>query len=530
MKPWIEANHLAPWTPFAWAGLVFLVITALMFDTAASAVSIWERSSTFTHGYFILPIFVWLIWRKRDLLATLPSKPDWLPVPLILGSGLMWLLSGLAGIQVGQHIALVMIIIFSFWAIVGREIASQLKFPLAFLFFLAPVGEELVPHLMNITADFTVGAIRLTGVPIYREGLFFSLPSGNWSVVEACSGIRYLIASMTLGTLYAYLNYTSIQRRLLFIALSAIVPIFANGIRAFMIVMIGHHSDMKLATGVDHLVYGWLFFGVVMFMLFSLGALFAEPEESTGSDSLSEKSESVRRGIADTDPSASKSSSLNIAKSGRFAASVMIVAVCVAAWPAWSVAMNSLTETSTLSNREINSILSGSSVVDAESEQRTNDPTYWFPHMSGYDAHLESLISESGLPVVKAQAFVYITQKQGKEMISSSNVLVKSEDPVWRITRHRVVSNKAKAPDPHLIEENLIESDLDRKLVWRWYTVGDSSTTSPVIAKLIEARDKLLFRQSRSVTYLLETDADNSNAQVALEEAFAHLNVHKESQ
>ena len=103
-------------------------------------------------------------------------------------------------------------------------------------------------------------------------------------------------------------------------------------------------------------------------------------------------------------------------------------------------------------------------------EQRTNDPTYWFPHMSGYDAHLESLISESGLPVVKAQAFVYITQKQGKEMISSSNMLVKSEDPVWRITRHRVVSNKAKAPDSQLIEENLIESDLDRKLVWRWYT------------------------------------------------------------
>ena len=115
-------------------------------------------------------------------------------------------------------------------------------------------------------------------------------------MVEACSGIRYLIASMTLGTLYAYLNYDSTQRRLLFIALSAIVPIVANGLRAFLIVMIGHHSDMKLATGVDHLVYGWLFFGVVMFFLFSLGALFSEPQDSTRPDSTEDpKSVYTRR-------------------------------------------------------------------------------------------------------------------------------------------------------------------------------------------------------------------------------------------
>ena len=153
-----------------------------MYDTAASMVSIWERSSTFTHGYFILPIFLWLVWRKRAELATLPSSPDWLAIPFVLGSGLLWLLSGLAGIQVGQHVALVLIIIFSFWAVVGRDIAMSLRFPLAFLFFLAPVGEELVPMLMNITADFTVGAIRLTGIPIYREGLFFSCPqaTGLW--------------------------------------------------------------------------------------------------------------------------------------------------------------------------------------------------------------------------------------------------------------------------------------------------------------------------------------------------------------
>ena len=53
---------------------------------------------------------------------------------------------------------------------------------------------------------------------MYREGLQFVIPSGNWSVVEACSGVRYLIASVMVGTLFAYLNYSTMRRRLIFVA------------------------------------------------------------------------------------------------------------------------------------------------------------------------------------------------------------------------------------------------------------------------------------------------------------------------
>ena len=95
-------------------------------------------------------------------------------------------------------------------------------------------------------------------------------------MVEACSGVRYLISSITLGCLYAYLTYRSTLRRALFIGLSIVVPIIANGLRAYMIVMIGHLSGMELATGVDHLIYGWLFFGLVMFVMFWIGSFWRE--------------------------------------------------------------------------------------------------------------------------------------------------------------------------------------------------------------------------------------------------------------
>ncbi len=75
------------------------------------------------------------------------------------------------------------------------------------------------------------------------------------------------------------MTYRSLARRIAFVALSLIVPIFANGIRAYLIVMTGHLSDMSLAVGVDHLIYGWIFFGFVMMLLFWIGSIWREDDK-----------------------------------------------------------------------------------------------------------------------------------------------------------------------------------------------------------------------------------------------------------
>src|SRR5262249_32061829 len=153
-------------------------------------------------------------------------------------------------------------------------------FPLAFLFFAVPIGEFLLPQLMEWTAGFTIAALKLSGIPVFREGQQIAIPSGTWSVVEACSGVRYLIASIVAGALYAYLIYRSPARRLVFIGVSIVVPIVANWVRAYLIVMIGHLSGNVLAAGVDHLIYGWMFFGVVMLIMFWIGSRWREHDTS----------------------------------------------------------------------------------------------------------------------------------------------------------------------------------------------------------------------------------------------------------
>ena len=246
--------------------------------TAESMVSIWSRSETFTHGFFIAPISLWLIWRRREQLriATPTTSPIWmLPLALL---GVCWWVGDMIGANVVVQFSFVGMLIAAVFFMLGWTVARIILFPLLFLLFAVPFGEFLLPLLIEKTADITVFALRLTGVPVYREGNSFLIPSGAWSVVEACSGVRYLIASVVVGALFAYLNYRSWQRRAVFVAVSIVVPILANWVRAYLIVMLGHLSGNRIATGVDHVIYGWLFFGIVISILFAIGARWYEPE------------------------------------------------------------------------------------------------------------------------------------------------------------------------------------------------------------------------------------------------------------
>src|SRR5690606_24456170 len=151
------------------------------------------------------------------------------------------------------------------------------------------------------------------------------IPSGDWSVVEGCSGLRYLIASITLGCLYAYLTYRSQVRRLVFVAVALIFPVIANGLRAYMIVMIAHLSDMKLALGVDHFIYGWVFFGLVMLLMFWIGSFWSESQAH--SNSVSSAAAATRAERLDT---------------VRLAKCAAVVLACSLFWPIWAAHIEEL--------------------------------------------------------------------------------------------------------------------------------------------------------------------------------------------
>ncbi|MEE9346309.1 MAG: exosortase A, partial [Methylococcales bacterium] len=239
-------------------------------------ISTWWNIGTYTHGFAIFPISIWIIWTLRDSIRTTIPMPTIKGIMALLVISLIWLIANQVGLIGIQQFALISMIQIFVWTILGGVVYKKLLFPLLFLYLAVPFGDFLIKPMMEMTADFTVMVLRLTGIPVYRNGLFFMLPTGHWSVVAACSGVRYLIASLTVGILFAYFSYSSWHKRLLFTAASIITPIIANSLRAYLIVLIGHFSNMELATGIDHFVYGWLFFGIVIALMMWVGSKFQD--------------------------------------------------------------------------------------------------------------------------------------------------------------------------------------------------------------------------------------------------------------
>lgn len=272
-------NLPKPWRlPLLALALSWALLVALYYDTGAGMVVIWERNDSFAHAWVVPPIAAWLVWRKRADLAVLVPRPAlrwlWPLVPV----GLLWAVGELASGNAPTQFALVGMMVLMVPTLLGTEVARRIAFPLGFLFFAVPFGDFLTPWLIDRTADFTVVALRATGIPVYREGTQFVIPSGSWSVVHACSGIRYLTASLMVGALFAYLNYRSHLRRWIFVGVSIVTPLVANWLRAYLIVMLGHLSGNELAVGVDHIIYGWVFFGLIMLVMFTAGSRWAEAD------------------------------------------------------------------------------------------------------------------------------------------------------------------------------------------------------------------------------------------------------------
>jgi exosortase A len=255
---------------------LLLSIVALFWGSFSAMAAVWSNSENFSHGWLIAPISVWLIWQQRQSFQHLkPNASIW----GLLGLGvcaLAWLSGELARVSVVKSVAVVLMIPCSVLLFAGWQIFKSVLFPLLFLITMVPAGEGLTPILMEHTAEVLVWAVQASGIPIFREGMHFTLPSGRWSVVEACSGLRYVIAAAILALLFVYLNFSSWTRKLLFVAACLILSVLANWMRAYMIVMIGHFSQMRYGVGDDHVVYGWVFFGLVMTLIFWVGSKFGD--------------------------------------------------------------------------------------------------------------------------------------------------------------------------------------------------------------------------------------------------------------
>jgi exosortase A len=263
----------------AWAlalAIGVLLLGLIFREECAAAVTVWYDSTAYSHCFFVIPIAAYLVWDRRADLVGVPIIPAFWAALAAVPLGIAWIAAERLGIMEGRQLVAMSLVEILFVTVLGWRMSWAVAAPLLYLYFLVPFGAFLTPVLQSITAWFIYVGLDVIGIPFNSDGLIIEIPAGRFYVAEACAGLRFLIASIAFGALYAVLMYRSPGRRVAFLVASVVIPIAANGLRALGIVLLGHVLGSAQAAAADHLLYGWIFFSIVILLLILAGLPFRE--------------------------------------------------------------------------------------------------------------------------------------------------------------------------------------------------------------------------------------------------------------
>jgi exosortase A len=450
----------------SWAGL-FLLFWRDAFDMAA----IWWNSSTFNHCLLIVPVLAWLVMQRKPQLAQLQPQ-GWWPALLYVAAGAGgWLLGEAAGVGLSRQLGLVMMLQGSVAAILGPKVARGLLFPLFYMFFLVPFGEEAVPILQTVTAKMCMVLLGWTGIPAHIDGIFITTPGGYFKVAEACSGVKFLVAMMAIGALVANLSFSGWPRRVVFMAVCVIVPVFANGLRAFGTVYIAQSQGIAFAASFDHVFYGWIFFAIVIALIIGIGWRFFDKRADAPAFDPEDLQGPVRFSLS----------------TRAVLAFVLVMGVSPAVWSAAVMARSSPVPAQIALPQ-----IQGWSIVPYA-------PRYpWQPHFSGSNHHLLGRYRNATGAEVEMFIAVYDRQEEGRELVGYGQGAV---DPTsrWAWTANLSAPGNAKA-------ERITAPGPVARDVISFYRVGGVTTGSAARTKLATMKARLLGGNQQAVAILVSAE------------------------
>lgn len=493
-----SGSHARPW---ALAGVHFALLTllagAVFWPTVLSMAAVWWSTPTFHHGFAVLPVTLVLIWRKRRQLAAEPVRPEPRALaPLALGAAL-WLAGEAGALQLFQHAGLAVMLAALAFGVCGWALIRHGWFPLLFLGFMVPAGDQLVPLLQDVTAAIAVWLLQAAGIPVMRDGVLLQTPSGLFEVAEACAGIRFLIANIVVASVFAHLNYRRWYKAAAFMALCIVVPILANGVRGFGIMLIAYWTDNEYAAGVDHIVYGWGFFAVVMLATLYAGSLFADrPAAEAPAQPKPGPAEGVARWmpVSRAQPLVTALMALGLLAAPAYAALVL----GNAPWEAPS---------------HLTPPRAGGAWTAAPGAPG------WRPVFAGATAELAQTYRHQ--PTDRTLAFYlayYAGQRQGSEPIQHANRVTGGEG--WtRIASRKETLAATDGPLPVNVERTAGPDGREWTLA-SWYWVGGRFTASRLEAKILQIKAALAGESRAAAAIVLAAETGGGAFPRALLEGF----------
>jgi exosortase A len=482
---------------WAWAGLsLALVGTAAGFvhrDALVAAAATWISSPTYSYGMLVPPVAAWLIWRQRAELRQMAPRPWPWGIVLIGGAALVARIGQVVSALAVEQLALIALLQAATLTLLGPAVFRRLAFPLFYLCLAVPLGAGLIAPLQELTARFAVGLLDLLGVPARMDGLLIRIPGATFHVAEACAGLRFLLASIAVGLLLAWLFLRRWWQRLLFIALSIALPIVGNGLRAAGVVLAAHRGGPSSAVSVDHLTYGYVFTGLLLACLGGLAAMFGSP----------------RRAAAAGPESAAGAIATN--RSRGPVALTATAALLMTALPA--LVARPADHCPVAPILDLPQIVAPWGPVSPAPD--------WRPVAAHPDAELWHGYRGKGRAVDLYVGY-YCSQRPGAEVVSETHRL--TGDERWLVQaqgRDRLDAGAGRLP----VQTVEIRYAGQRRLVAVWYWVDGRFTADPLGAKLLQTKAALLGGPASAAVIVASTpyDTDVSVARATLGQALVAM-------
>lgn len=450
-------------------GIATVAILLIFRADVVRLVDLWWVSTTYGHCLFIGPVLGWLVWQRRPELARLTPAAWWPGLALVAAGGAGWLMGEAGQVAFARQFGLVMMLQGAVVTILGAEVARGLQFPLAYAFFLVPFGEGLEPPLQTLTVALVMPLLHLAGIPAVSNGVLIHAGRYYFEVAEACSGAKFVIAMLAFGVLVANVCFVSWRRRAIFMIVALVVPVLANGLRAFATIWAANLTSVEAATGFDHIVYGWIFFGLVMAAVLAIGwRWFDRAPDAPAFDPAT-------------------LTALGWGRIGLIAATLLVVATAAAPF-GWSAAIAGhappLAPTAALPD------------VPGWRRVPVSRTALWQPYHPNADRTLFGRYTD-GVDTVDLAIAAYASQHQGKELVSFGTGVLREED---RWVRVQDLPGLSGGSAMRIVAPGPVE-----RVVATWYVLGGTVTADEKRVKIETMKARLLGGDQRAVAIHLST-------------------------
>jgi exosortase A len=322
--------------------------------------TIWENSfddGTYSHAYLIPVISIYLYYNLAKIgQLRYREQVSVLPIMLIFASAALLFVMSSAQISLGYWAATLAILLSSIMLIYRTN--WQLIFPTLFLAFLMPGWGLLTATLQNVSTRAVTFLMSYSGIPTFVEGNFVTIPAGVFEIAGGCSGLRYLIVSLAISSLFSFLYIKNTKKAVLFFTVAILGALITNWIRITALILIGEYTDMQSDLMTDHNVFGWYLYIPFMLLLFMWGNKLADHDL-----------------LSDTPINAASPSS---AYPTRVNTLILFVAIIISSTALKSLFLNDLSSSTEIS--EIKPIIKRYTTVEQISSNTANTPDIYLKY------------------------------------------------------------------------------------------------------------------------------------------------------